>query len=141
MEEPATFERPIIERLVARAFRDAAFAAAVKTAYRDTCAMTGIRIINGGGRTEVQAAHIRPVANRGPDSVRNGIALSSTVHWMFDRGLVSVDDDHRLLISRDLPDTVGRLFNSDRRLRLPERVELFPHPQFLRYHREHVFKG
>jgi putative restriction endonuclease len=53
-DEPAIFERPIVERLVARPFRDAAFAAAVKTAYADTCAMTGLKIVNGGGRTEVQ---------------------------------------------------------------------------------------
>jgi hypothetical protein len=37
-----------------------------------------LQIINGGGRTEVQAAHIRPVAAGGSDSVRNGLALSGT---------------------------------------------------------------
>jgi putative restriction endonuclease len=59
-EEP--FERPMVERVVARPFRDAAFATSVKIAYSNTCAMTGFQIINGGGRAEVQAAHIRPVA-------------------------------------------------------------------------------
>lgn len=142
-EEPQTFERPIVERIVARPFRDAAFAVAVKSAYDQTCAVTGLRIINGGGRAEVQAAHIRPVENSGPDSVRNGIALSGTVHWMFDRGLLSIDDDYSLLIARDrVPDTVMRMVNSDRRLRLPlHRPELRPHPQFLQYHRQNIFKG
>jgi putative restriction endonuclease len=141
-DEPAEFERPVVERLVARPFRDAAFAAAVKAAYADTCAMTGLKIVNGGGRTEVQAAHIRPVARRGPDSVRNGLALSGTVHWIFDRGLVSVDEDHRLLVAkRRPPDTVGRLLNPDGRLHMPRRLDLQPHPQFLRYHREQIFKG
>lgn len=78
-EEPMEQDRRIIEQLVSRPFRDKAFSAAVKGAYQDTCAMTGFRIINGGGRSEVQAAHIRPVEHRGPDSVRNGIALSGTV--------------------------------------------------------------
>jgi putative restriction endonuclease len=141
-DESAEFERPVVERLVARPFRDAAFAAAVKAAYADTCAMTGLKIVNGRGRTEVQAAHIRPVAERGPDSVRNGLALSGTVHWIFDRGLVSVDEDHRLLVAKDrLPDTVGRLLNPDGRLRVPSRLDLQPHPQFLRYHRREIFKG
>jgi putative restriction endonuclease len=36
---------------------------------------------------------------------------------------------------------VGRLLNPDRRLRLPPGAEMRPHPQFLRYHRETVFKG
>ena len=100
-EDASTFDRPIVERLIARPFRDAAFAIAVKAAYRETCAITGLKIVNGSGRTEVQAAHIRPVADRGPDSVRNGIALCGTMHWMFDRGLISIDDDLSVLVARD----------------------------------------
>jgi putative restriction endonuclease len=141
-EEPATFERPIAESVVARPFRDAAFARHVKAAYDNTCAVTGIKLINGGGRAEVQAAHIRPVQANGPDSVRNGIALSGTVHWMFDRGLIAIDDDYAILVARDrVPDTVARLINSEGCLRRPLRRELWPHPQFIRYHRNVVFKG
>jgi len=140
--EPATFDRPLVERLVVRPFREAAFAGAVKTAYADTCAMTGLKLVNGGGRTEVQAAHIRPVADRGPDSVRNGIALSGTMHWMFDRGLVSIADDYSLLFAGGgVPEAIARLLDPDRRLRLPRGADMRPHPQFLRYHRETVFKG
>jgi hypothetical protein len=54
-------------------------------AYGARCAVTGWKLINGGGRAEAQAAHIRPVERGGPDSVQNGIALSGTAHWMFDR--------------------------------------------------------
>jgi hypothetical protein len=39
-EEPATFERPIIEQVAFRACRDQAFAQAVQSAYHATCAMT-----------------------------------------------------------------------------------------------------
>ena len=66
LEEEATqFERPIVEMVVTRPFREAAFAVSVKAAYGNTCAMTGLQIINGSGRAEVQAAHIRPVAAGG----------------------------------------------------------------------------
>lgn len=141
-EENADYERTIIETVVSRPFRDAAFAVAVKEAYRDTCAMTGLKIINGGGRAEVQAAHIRPVSQNGPDSIRNGLALSGTVHWMFDRGLVSVDDDFSILVAKDrLPDTVMRLLNENRRLILPQREDIKPHRHYLGYHRESIFKG
>lgn len=139
---PFEVERQIIEQLVSRPFRDRAFSAAVKSAYADTCAVTGIKIINGGGRSEVQAAHIRPVADNGPDSIRNGIALSGTVHWMFDRGLIAIDEDHKLLIAKDrVPDTALRLFPSDGEILLPNRDDLRPHPQFLDYHRRTYFKG
>ena len=39
--------------------------------------MTGLKLINGGGRCEIEAAHIIPVAKNGPDSPRNGIAFPS----------------------------------------------------------------
>jgi putative restriction endonuclease len=64
------------------------------------------------------------------------------MHWMFDRGLISVDDDYSVLTaSQSVPDTVLRLMGPERKLRLPARYEDRPHPQFLRYHREVVFKG
>jgi putative restriction endonuclease len=141
-EEQATFERPIIERVVARPFRDAVFSSVVKTAYGNTCAITGLKIINGGGRSEVQAAHIRPVSHSGTDSVRNGLALCGTVHWMFDRGLLSLDDNYNILLAKGkVPDTVQRLINPDRRMILPPQPDLRPNPQWLRYHRETIFKG
>jgi len=139
-EEQLSYDRPVIERIVSRPFREAAFAIGVKEAYANTCAMTGFNIINGGGRAEVQAAHIRPVAHRGSDSIRNGLALSGTIHWMFDRGLVSIDEDHTILIARNrLPDTVMRMLRTD--LLLPDRPDQRPHAHFLRYHRDRIFKG
>ncbi len=113
----------IVEQLVSRPFRDKAFSSAVKDAYRDTCAVTGLKIINGGGRSEVQAAHIRPVEKRGPDSVRNGLALPGTIHWMFDRGLISVENDSRILLAKDrIPDTIERMLAGREKLLLPSRV-------------------
>lgn len=142
LDVPMEQDRRIVEQLTSRPFRDRAFAAAVKDAYHDTCAMSGIKLINGGGRSEVQAAHIRPVEHRGPDSVRNGIALSGTFHWMFDRGLISVDDDFRLLLAKDrLPDSIDRLLGGNDRLLVPQRVDLRPHQKFLFWHRDNVFKG
>ncbi len=141
-EPPAVFARPIVETLVTRPFRDRAFARAVQGAYGQTCAFTGLRIINGGGRPEVQAAHIRPVADQGPDSVRNGIALSATLHWLFDRGLVSIAPDHGILVAeRQIPERLLSLLNPDRRIRLPSDPRLRPAPAFLEYHRQRVFKG
>ena len=140
--DPAvTFDRPILERLTQKPFRDAAFARQVKSAYGQTCALTGLRILNGGGRPEVQAAHIRPVADGGPDVVRNGIALSATAHWMFDRGLISVDDDLRILLADDhLPEAARALILPDRRLRVPDAAFLRPHRAYLAHHRAR-FKG
>lgn len=138
----APFERPIVERLSARPFRDAAFARQVKVAYDNTCAMTGLNILNGGGRPEVQAAHIRAVKDDGPDSVRNGLALCGTAHWMFDRGLVSVGDDYSILVDEArLPEAARALLRPDRRLIRPKDPRAAPHPAYLAHHRETCFKG
>ena len=118
------------------------FATGIKRAYDNICAMSGLRIINGGGRAEAQAAHIRPVDANGPDSVRTGVALSSTFHWMVDRGLVSIDDDFGLLLKGDaIPSGVMSLVNRDGRLRVPEERVYWPHRRLLEWHRERVFKG
>jgi len=131
--ETDSIDRRIVAQVVQRPFRDRAFSAAPSPASSSS---------TGGGRSEVQAAHIRPVAQGGPDSVRNGLALSGTVHWMFDRGLISADDDYGLLIaSGGVPDTISRLINHKRRLLVPSRADERPHSQFLQYHREQVFKG
>ena len=141
-EAQADFERPLVETTITRKFRDKAFTRQIQAAYDKKCAMTGLRIINGGGRAEAQAAHIKPVADNGSDSIRNGLALSSTLHWMFDRGLVSIDDDFRLLKAKGaVPVEVERLLNPSGYLTVPDDYRLQPHKQFLRYHREHKFKG
>ncbi len=140
--DQAPYDRPIVESLTMRPFRDAAFRHVVRNAYNMTCAMTGIKLINGGGRPEVQAAHIRPVADNGPDFIGNGIALSGTMHWMFDRGLVSIDEDYTILkVQKALPQQVERLLNSSGKLALPNDSTYRPHPKFLEFHREQVFKG
>jgi putative restriction endonuclease len=128
--------------ILERPLRDIAFARAIRSAYQSTCAMTGLKLINGGGRCEIEAAHIKPVEKLGPDSVRNGIALSRTVHWMFDRGIISLDDDGRILKAAQLvPPPVARLLNPDGFAALPQASAARPHPLFLRYHRETVFKS
>ncbi len=97
-----------------------------------------MRIVNGGGRAEVQAAHIWPVAEGGPDVVRNGVALSSTVHWMFDRRLISISDDYGILISHNqVPSEWRSMFaRQQARIRLPTDERDWPHPEYLKRHRE-----
>lgn len=136
------FERPVLERLTRRPYRDVAFRRKVREAYGYRCAMSGLMLRNGGGRPEVQAAHIRPVDRRGSDSVRNGLALSGTLHWMFDRGLISVaDDNETILVSRNkVPDeVVSRLLRRDGKLWKPGDKANWPSPANLTWHRENIF--
>lgn len=131
-------ERRVVEMLVNRKIRDASFRRSVCDAYEDRCAVTGLKIVNGGGRAEVQAAHIWSVAEGGPDVVQNGIALSATVHWLFDRHLISLSDDYGLLVSHNkVPAELRTLFeNHMKRIHLPADPRLWPHPAYIARHRE-----
>ncbi|WP_242407034.1 HNH endonuclease [Phaeobacter sp. S60] len=145
-EAPAPFEPQIQPRemlLSQRAFRDRSFARQVKHAYGGRCSMSGLELRNGGGRAEVEAAHIVPISERGPDTVRNGLALSGTVHWMFDRGLLSISDNNEVLVAKNAADkaALDRLLLPDRRLIEPANEAYKPHKSYLRWHRENVFKG
>lgn len=141
-EQPqAPIERPMVEQLVTRRFRDVKFRQHVRIAYDRRCAFTGLRLINGLGRPEVEAAHIMPVEKDGPDDVRNGIALSGTVHWMFDRGLLSMSDDFTILKSRHLNHDVSHMLRPDMKALVPDDPRLRPHPHYLDWHRTNCFKA
>ncbi len=97
-----------------------------------------LRIINGGGRSEVQAAHIQPVEANGPDLVQNGLALSATAHWLFDRHLITIDPDFRLVVAHNrIPSELNELLDpSLTRIHLPRDGRLRPSERFLSHHRE-----
>lgn len=134
-------ERPIVQQIVKRPFREAKFRQHIRRLYDRTCAFTGLRLINGKGRPEVEAAHIIPVEFGGNDSVQNGIALSGTVHWMFDRGLLSLTDDYQILASRHLNYDVSHLLNADMKAIVPEERSKRPHADYLSWHRRERFKA
>lgn len=143
MDKRVPYEAPVDRAtiLTSRKVRDAQFRGRVLKAYRNTCALTGLEITNGGGRAETEAAHIKSVAAGGPDSLNNGIALSSTMHWMFDRGLVTLRDDGKIVLSRAINDVdrVKRLIHPDGWAWLPSNPHQRPHPRYLDWHRTNCF--
>jgi putative restriction endonuclease len=142
-EEVSAWEEPVdrATMLVSRTVRNRQFRKRVLDVYDCRCALTGMKLINGGGRAEAQAAHIMSVEAGGPDVVTNGIALSGTVHWMFDRGLISLSDDGKILLSRKINDieSVEKIIYPDRRARLPASPARRPHPRYLEWHRNECF--
>jgi putative restriction endonuclease len=134
--------RQRVEVYTSRIVRDRIFRKLVLNAYDCRCAITGLRFINGGGRAEVEAAHIKPVEAHGPDSISNGIALSGTVHWMFDRGLIGLSSELDILVSRQVNDVerVWSLVNPSRRATVPVNPAFRPHPRYLAWHRDNCFR-
>jgi len=135
-------ERPIISMSVNRKVRDLAFREKVRQAYNNTCAVTGLSLVDSSGLPEVQAAHIRPVAFNGPDTTCNGIALTATAHWLFDRGMIAISDDYRIILSTHFrAQPTKAILEINHQLIIPECPKQVPNIEYLRWHRSQVFAG
>lgn len=121
--------------------REARFAFEVLPAYDFTCALTDYRMIAEDGTTILDAAHIRSFSQGGPCLVRNGLALSKTAHWLFDRGFWSLTDDLYILVKQSAFHESGdlglRLKPKDgNRIRVPAISTSHPAPEHLAWHRK-----
>jgi putative restriction endonuclease len=136
------------KRLLAKALADgkrkgrsARFQVRVVDDYYHTCALTGYRCFTADGASIVDAAHIVSWAKTQNDDLSNGLALSKNAHWMFDRGLWSVDDNFRVLVapsrkfSEAGPDVVRLSLFAGRHLQFDPAAKLRPSVEFIRAHR------
>ena len=102
--EPVLIAAERSRRLVEAVTRDARFRRDVTAAYNFTCAVSGLSTGSVSRRRANQlldAAHIRPVSDRGPDTISNGLALTPTVHRLFDQGLISARwSENQLVLAR-----------------------------------------
>jgi putative restriction endonuclease len=116
------------------------FRVQVLDAYDRACAVTREHSL-----PVLEAAHIRPYATGGEHRVSNGLTLRTDLHRLFDRGYVTVDEDHQLVVGRRLKDDFdnGRSYYSlhGRPLEVPAAPSLAPDRAALAWHREHVFLG
>lgn len=116
------------------------FRVQVLDAYGRACAVTGEHSL-----PVLEAAHIRPYARGGEHSIANGLALRTDLHRLFDRGYITVDEDHRLVVGKRLREDFanGRSYYSlqGHLLEMPVRPDQHPTPSALSWHREQVFLG
>lgn len=123
--------------LTNRLIREASFRKLVREAYDNRCAITRLHMLDGRGNPEAQAAHIWAVSDGGPDVIQNGIALTATAHWLFDRHLISITNEYRLLLagSRIPPELRALLTAEGTAIHLPSDASKWPHPSYLGKHR------
>lgn len=112
--------------------------------YKDTCAMTGMRMRSTFKYNFIDACHIVPFAVQPDDKVNNGIALCPNLHRAFDRGLVSVDSDYRVLVSAHINEDKAHPYSlknlEGRPIVLPDESRHRPSQENLEWHRNKLFK-
>jgi len=116
------------------------FRRAVLANYEETCCITGI-----ADPRLLTASHIKPW---GKDSENrhnpaNGLLLSATLDRAFDRGLITVDRQRRIRVSRQLREIHSRetrdYFAQFENAFLRSAIRFDPEPAFLDWHNEHCF--
>ncbi|MFI2413394.1 phosphorothioated DNA-binding restriction endonuclease [Streptomyces sp. NPDC018947] len=80
--------------------RDPRMRELVLTAYEYRCAFCGYDGRIGAVPVGLEAAHVRWWAFGGPDEVENGLCLCALHHKLFDKGVLGVGDDRRVLVSQ-----------------------------------------
>jgi len=113
----------------------------VMDAYQHRCAVTGEKAL-----PTLQAAHIKPYADSGPNRTENGLLLRADLHALFDHGYVTVTRDLHVEVSRRIKDEFdngeeyyplhGRSLHV-----LPEDQIERPGREFIDWHNEHVYQG
>jgi len=133
---PSEVERRVKVRRIQSFFR-----AAVLSSYDFKCAISGLEI-----QSLLVASHIMPWARfeqRRADP-RNGISLNSIYDQAFDKGLLTFDEEYRVVLSPELKMPGSSQFQHDvfievegRQMTLPSRF--VPDPAALAHHRENIF--
>jgi putative restriction endonuclease len=93
--------------------RNGLFKRLVPRLYQQKCSFTGMSLSSLYKHSFIDACHIVPFSRTQNDSVTNGIALCPNMHRAFDRGLLSIDENYRILVSDHLTEdkTLMRLHN------------------------------
>ena len=119
------------------------FRTAVLNNFEGRCGVTGIAI-----RELLIASHILPWNSHPKErlNVRNGLSLSRLHDAAFDQGLITFDDDLKMILSASIRDALDNKAAEDyfgayegKPLQLPEDAAL-PEPKFLLHHRKKIFR-
>lgn len=123
--------------------RNIAFRRAIIRLYDYTCAACRLRIITLDGETAVEAAHIFPFAKSYDDSIGNGLSLCPLHHWSFDKGLFSIDDNYKMIVSGNFEESGNEAFLlhslKKKEIYLPKEKPFRPSLTMIRWHRNNCF--
>ena len=120
------------------------FRQTILNAYGVSCCITGITVPRF-----LVASHIKPWSDFPEDrlNLRNGLCLSSLHDDAFDSGLITLDENLKVVLSKKLKNhfpqpALEQNFATyeGRSIRLPDKLAE-PDGEFLRFHREVIFKS
>lgn len=135
-----TDRNTIVKQRVGQRF----FRKAVLSSYENTCCITGINL-----DTLLIASHIKPwkVSDDKTEKINpsNGLCLNALHDKAFDKGLITIDNNYRIIVSSKLKakniDDTTKLWitNTDhQKIKLP--TKFLPDKRFIEYHNDVIFQ-
>ena len=150
LNEPAEDYRKEIKNLVLQKneeeifLRGGVFKREIPKIYNNTCCISGMRIDSILNISMIDACHIIPFGESYDDTVTNGIALCPNLHRAFDRGIISIDDKYKVIVSSVFKEENVKYsikeFQS-KKIILPTQKEYHPLLDNFIWHRKNVFKS
>lgn len=124
--------------------RGSLFKREIPKIYNNTCCISGMRIDATVSVSMIDACHIVPFSESYDDTVTNGIALCPNLHRAFDRGLIGIDENYKVVVSKSFKEDNTnysiRAFEG-KEIQLPKLKSYYPLKQNFGWHRENVFKA
>lgn len=119
------------------------FKKVVPKIYDYSCCISGMRVISGFDIQMVDACHIVPFSVSHDDTITNGISLSPNFHRAFDRGLISLNEDYRVIVSNSFTESASNFALKSfegKRILLPSEKHHLPSIENIKWHNEKIFK-
>lgn len=112
--------------------------------YNNTCCISGMKIDAAISASMIDACHIIPFSESYNDTITNGIALCPNLHRAFDRGLITIDKNYKVIISKVFKE--GKTNYSikafeNQQILLPKQNIFYPLIHNFNWHRKNIFKN
>ena len=139
--ESESAERYGKEQIVKPRLGQGAFRVLVTDAYHRNCSVTGEKTL-----PVLDAAHIKPFSDNGPNTANNGLLLRTDIHKLFDKGYITVNDDYKVEVSKKLNEDYGNgkiyyAFHGKNLYNIPDNKNDIPEKGFLHWHNNNVYLG
>jgi len=116
--------------------RSGVFKKEIPKIYNYTCSISGMRIIANAEIQMIDACHIVPFAESHDDTITNGISLCPNLHRAFDRGLISLDREYRVMAKPFAEESSYSIKQFEgKQILLPNKKEYYPSQENLAAHR------
>ena len=123
--------------------RGSLFKREIPKIYNNTCCISGMKIDATINVSMVDACHIIPFSESFNDTITNGIALCPNLHRAFDRGLIAIDGNYKVIVSdsfREDKTSYSIKAFEGKKIILPYQNDYFPLMENFEWHQINIFK-